>query len=228
MTFVKNSLCEKSEIYYQRAEIYDALSMAEDAEGHVFNFLLPYVRNKTVLDLGCGTGKYLKLFSPHAQHITGLDAAEAQLSIARNKIKDCTNVSLVCGDAMNANLPLDKYEIIIACWVLGTIEDENKRLAILKYMERLLSPGGAIYLVENDATGRFEIIRGKTALSSAYNEWLRNVAHFEPAAKLATHFHFNHIDHAKDVIGTIWGPSVGSKVTSARIKHKILIFKKTP
>jgi len=113
MTLIKNSLQEKSEIYYERAEIYDALSEAEDADNKVFDWLLPHITGKTVLDLGCGTGKYLRLFAPHAKHITGLDASEAQLTIAQRKLPDIDNVILVQGDAVSAPLPNPEYEVVI-------------------------------------------------------------------------------------------------------------------
>lgn len=227
MTFVRNSLQEKSEIYYERAEIYDALSDAEDADNKVFDWLLPRVRGKTILDLGCGTGKYLKLFSPHVRHITGLDAAEAQLTVARRKTSGLDNVTLVHGDAVTAPLPQPQYDVVAACWMLGTILDEQKRLAVLNRVAGLLAPGGTVFLVENNASGMFEEMRGKIPASTAYNLWLQDQAGFSPAVRLSTRFRFDSTAGAQSVIGAVWGEQVAGRVESPEIGHDIVIFRKS-
>ncbi len=223
MSYSKNNLQEKSEVYYQKANLYEEFCAAEDARGQVFNWLLPHIENKTMLDLGCGTGKYLRLFAPHAQHICGLDAAEAQLTIARAQTRNFRNISFIHADAAE-NPNLGKYDIALACWMLGTISSEPKRLDILNCVRASLHPGGRIFLVENDASGMFEEIREKIPVSIAYNAWLQDVAGFRITARLATSFQFRDITHARHIIGGIWGEAVGQKVNTAEIGHNVLIF----
>ena len=127
MNYVKNSLAEKSEIYYERSEIYEKLCQAEDFEGKVMEFLAPRLSGLRVLDVGCGSGKYVKLLAPVAQWITGVDAALGQLEIARSKTQGMANVDLVLGDAAGAPLIGAPFGAAIACWMLGTIAGERKR-----------------------------------------------------------------------------------------------------
>lgn len=230
MAFMRNSLQDQSEIYYERASLYEEFSRAEDAERKVADFLLPRVEGRDVLDLGCGSGKYVELFAPFARHITGVDAAEAQLSIARSKASGFGNVALIHGDALDAPLPKARYDVAIACWTIGTIADEAKRLAVIERVERLLAPGGGFYLVENDSSGAFEDLRGKNAVSAAYHQWLRHEAGFDLVGKISTRFEFSALGEAVRIMGAIWGAEVGSRTLlhgQGSIEHCILVWSKT-
>ena len=152
------------------------------------------------------------------------DAAEAQLDIARDTLSGADNVTLVHGDAAQTALPVPAYDVIIACWMLGTVTGEQKRLDIINRMKSCLKPGGRMMLVENDSSGEFEEIRGKIPVSSAYNQWLQDKAGFSVAERLESCFRFENADDARAVIGAIWGEQVGQKVAGQFIKHNILIF----
>ena len=107
-----SNLQEKSDIYYTQADVYEAFSAAEDAAGLALAELLPSIKDKMVLDLGCGTGKYTSLLAPHAEHITGLDAAPAQLEIAKARTKNFTNVDFIKGDAAEVRLTCT-YDVVL-------------------------------------------------------------------------------------------------------------------
>lgn len=220
------NLLEKSEIYYKKASIYEAFAQAEDVPALVYQSLLPVFEDKNIIDIGCGTGKYLKLFAPHVKLILGLDAAEDQLSIAEEKIKNCSNVELICSDVAEVSFS-KSYDIAFASWMLGTITDEEKRLQVLDNIKRSLNKNGKIFLVENDIGGEFEEIRGRVndplERTKLYNNWLLQQG-FQIAYKLESHFEFATIQEAKSVIEAIWGFEAAKKVTSKRINHPIVIF----
>ena len=223
------NLQEKSRIYYAEAEIYDSFAQAEDAPGLVLSVLKPLVAGKMVLDLGCGTGKYLELLAPHAAHITGIDAAAAQLAIAARRTEGIANVSLLAGDALDAALPSASYDIVLACWMLGTIADEAKQKAILGRCEGLLSPGGSLVLVENAEGSEFEDIRGRVndpqLRTRRYNEWL-NARGFRETNSLDSWFEFKSRAEAQDHFAAIWGEDKRPRIASHRIGHKIAIYQK--
>lgn len=218
------NLQEKSPIYYAEADIYEAFAQAEDAGGLVLAALTPLVKGKTVLDLGCGTGKYLELLAPHAAHITGIDAAGAQLDIARRKTAALGNVILVHGDAADAQLPHAKYDVVLACWMLGTIAEETKQKAILT---RFALPGTRIILVENAEGGEFEDIRGRAndplLRTRRYNDWLLGQG-FAETHRLDAWFEFETAAQAREVFAVIWGEDKRPRVRDRRIEHKIAIY----
>lgn len=227
MKLAKNSLQEKSEIYYEQAAIYDRLSEAEDAANKAFDWLLPHIKGKNLLDLGCGTGKYCELFAPYAQHIKGVDAAEAQLEIAKRKTQNFDNVKLVHGDAAHLDLKDKQYDVVIACWMLGTILDIDKRQNVLKRIENTIAPNGSFFLIENNSSGEFEDIRDKTKASKTYNTWLTDSCGFKPAMTAATFFAFDSTEEAQNIIGSIWGDKVAKRVRKPTINHDIIIFHKS-
>lgn len=222
------TLQEKSDIYYAQAAVYEAFSAAEDAEGLVLAALLPAIRGKTVLDLGCGTGKYTALLAPQAKHVTGLDAAPAQLDIARERTRNFTNVDFIEGDAAEASLQRT-YDVVLACWMLGTIADEAKRGAILDRLDYNISFGGEIFLVENAEGSEFERIRGRTddpeARTKRYNDWVLGQG-FRVLRELDAHFRFETAEKAREIFGAIWGGDAAARIASPRIGHKIAIYRK--
>ncbi|MEZ0261388.1 MAG: trans-aconitate 2-methyltransferase [Alphaproteobacteria bacterium] len=222
------TLQEKSDIYYAQAAVYEAFSAAEDAGGLVLAELLPAIKGKTVLDLGCGTGKYTALLAPHAKHITGLDAAPAQLDIARERTVNFTNVDFIEGDAAEATLQRT-YDVVLACWMLGTIADEGKRGAILDRLDYNISFGGEIFLVENAEGSEFERIRGRVddpeQRTKRYNDWVLGRG-FRNLRDLDAHFEFETLEKAREIFGAIWGDAAAARITAPRIQHKITIYRK--
>lgn len=61
---------------------------------HQFNlkYALPYIKGKTILDIGCWTGQFEKLVAKHTKSITGIDPNKEAISFAKKHIKNATFV----------------------------------------------------------------------------------------------------------------------------------------
>jgi ubiquinone/menaquinone biosynthesis C-methylase UbiE len=216
------NLNEGSKSYHDEANIYDLFSQAEDKPGKIRDYLYPHIEGKVVLDLGCGTGKYISVFSEIARQYIGLDISSDQLAIAKKK----TNIPLLCASAENIPLPDKSVDTIISTWVLGTIMSDVRRKNGLTEAERVCR--GTIYLVENDVGGKFEEVRGRypdIQRTAAYNAWLEAQG-FRAATRFNTEFQFDSTDEAKQVFGSIWGADVGKRITDRIIEQKIVIYRK--
>ncbi len=225
----ENSLCEGSKSYHADAHIYEQFCAAEDKPGKVQAFLMELLKGKSVLDIGCGSGKYMALLAPSAARYVGLDISQEQIALAAGKSQGMGNVELICCSAEKIPLPDHSIDIVISTWGVSTILEPERRSRVLAEARRVLAPGGNIYLVENDYAGEFEYIRGRwpdASMTADYNNWLVQ-AGFTPVAHIATIFEFSSAPKAKHVFGAIWGAKAAERVQRKKITHNIVIFKST-
>lgn len=220
------NLSEKSKNYYEENDIYEIFSLAEDYPNKIYKSLLPEIKNKVVLDLGCGTGKFMEKFYKDTIKYYGLDLSNQQLNIAKKKVKG-NNVEFICCSAEKIPLEDNSIDVIISTWVLGTILEEDRRKEVIKEMRRVLKENGSIYLVENDIGGEFEEIRNRypdIRRTKLYNDSLENNG-FNCYNKFETEFKFASKEQAKNVFSNIWGNQIGNKVSDEIIKQNIVIYK---
>lgn len=224
-----SNLAEDSKSYHQEADIYERFSQAEDAPGKILSFLRPLVLGKEILDLGCGTGKYVLSLAPLARSYCGLDISPEQLTIAQRKARGIPNLTWLCSSAETVALPDSCIDTVISTWVIGTIKGLDRKRSALSEANRVLKKKGTIYLVENDVGGEFEFIRGRyphDTRTQEYNQWLEREQGFVPIRKFDTYFGFTTLAEAQSIIGAIWGPIAAQKVTKAEIEQKIVLYEK--
>ncbi len=219
------NLSEKSKNYYEENDIYEIFSIAEDYPNKIYKILLPKIKNKIVLDLGCGTGKFMQKLHKETVKYYGLDLSSNQLEIAKSKVIG-NNVEFICCSAENIPLPDNSVDVIISTWVLGTILDVDRRNKVLNEMKRVLKKNGNIYLVENDIGGEFEEIRNRypnIERTKKYNDWIENNG-FTVENKFETYFKFKNLNEAKNVFTNIWGESIGINVKNNKIRQNVVIY----
>ena len=219
------NLSEKSKNYYEENDIYEIFSIAEDYPNKIYECLLPKIKNKVVLDVGCGTGKFMQKFCYETIYYYGLDLSSEQLNLAKKKVKS-DRVEWICCSAENIPLESNLVDVIISTWVLGTILDIDRRNKVLEEMKRVLKRGGKIYLVENDIGGEFEKIRNRypnIEKTKQYNDWIEANG-FTALSQFKTYFQFESKEQAKMVFSNIWGKEKGNHVKSNRIEQNIIIY----
>lgn len=216
-----------SAFYKDKARVYERFSEAEDAPKKILRAILPKLKNKVVLDIGCGTGKYAKLLFPYVKSYCGLDVSRNQLSIARRKIGNLKNVTLVHCDATKAKLPDRFFDAVVAFWSISTIDSSPKKGRVVAMAMRTLKPGGMMYLFENAASGAFDRATGPFRREEAlkYNRWLKERG-FKIAHKINTHFHFSSVKVAKKIFKEIWGDEAASKILGEKVGHNVIMFQK--
>jgi malonyl-CoA O-methyltransferase len=98
--------------------------------------LLPDVTSLTVLDAGCGTGRYLRLCADRGATVLGLDRSAPMLGYAR-----AISPRIVCGGLCEVPLQTGSVDVIVCGLALGDLEDLN---AALGELARVLRPGGIV------------------------------------------------------------------------------------
>jgi len=86
------------------------------------------LKDKKILDAGCGTGEKSIFFSKNGANVTSIDISEGQLRVLRdiNK-KENLNISIKQKDLLNSDLSdLGKFDVIVCTGVLHHTEDAYK------------------------------------------------------------------------------------------------------
>lgn len=103
-----------------------------------------------VLDVGCGTGDFLRLLAPIVApgEAVGLDLSETMIAAARQRsAENIENLSFRVGSALDLPFQVGSFDRILATQVLLHIPDPWRALAEMK---RVLAPSGVISISEID------------------------------------------------------------------------------
>jgi SAM-dependent methyltransferase len=109
-----------------------------------------------LLDYGCGYGRTLaELSAADFQNLVGVDFSEAMLARAHLALP---NAGLVRNDGRSLPFQNDCFDAVLLFAVLTCIPDSNEQRLLLAEVERVLRPGGLLYvsdvLVNSDARNR--------------------------------------------------------------------------
>jgi SAM-dependent methyltransferase len=101
--------------------------------------LLPDLKGKRILDLGCGYGEHCKMFVDRgAERVVGIDISKKMLEIAKTENSDpkieYRNMPMETLDAIN-----EPFDLVISSLALHYVEDFT---GVAKNVYRLLNKGG--------------------------------------------------------------------------------------
>jgi SAM-dependent methyltransferase len=143
----------------QRAEAFSgptqAYSLMRDCCVPVFAMrILGKHEFRDVLDVGCGTGSHARIFAGFAGKVTGLDAAEGAVEIARQRTAAIGNLEFRTADIFTAELGHGLYDFAHVrefhpltrdIYDDDTAKREAHR-AIVSKIAAAVAPGGYIYI----------------------------------------------------------------------------------
>ena len=104
------------------------------------------LKDKKVLDVGCGNGRYAKILSPHANSYLGIDINKSDIAKAI-KSNNFNNVKFKQLNVMNINELNEKFDIIILSLAFHEIDIKEQGIA-LKKMINILSDNGKIIILD--------------------------------------------------------------------------------
>jgi len=112
---------------------------------------IPDIKNKDVLDFGCGPGRNLIYYTGKVKSIHGVDLAEENLNTARrwiiNNNFDINQYKLYKNDGVSLNGISDEtYDVVMSTIVLQHISVYGIRYNLLSEFHRVLRPNGYVTL----------------------------------------------------------------------------------
>lgn len=106
--------------------------------------LLPPIDGLDVVDLGCGTGRWLAaLRDSGARSLTGIDSCPEMLSVAKSKLAGAAN--LLLANCAKAQLPDASADLLLSSFALSYLEDPA---SFFEAVRKLLRPGSSLFLTD--------------------------------------------------------------------------------
>lgn len=126
---------------HERAHDDDSNNVTYQRCQFAYEYAVPVIKGKKVLDVGCGNAYGTALMARDAQYITGVDYDPVTVSENKEKYKDIKNLDFMQGAVPPLPIADGSYDVITAFQFIEHIE---KRKDFLKECIRVLKPGGVL------------------------------------------------------------------------------------
>lgn len=139
----KSNVYDPKEGYDIYANQYDRkLDFLNSFEGDILKRMFKNFRGKSVLDVGCGTGRLIRSLKDAGAIVTGADISDQMVKIAEKKFPDIEVVSADIG-----NLPFEdnSFDVVVAAFVIVHLKSLKKAF---DEVYRVLKNGG-IFILTN-------------------------------------------------------------------------------
>jgi SAM-dependent methyltransferase len=134
--------------FYSKPGKYDSWLDAEAPRNRLWKVrlrkLLKHARRGNLLDVGTGTGQFLKVAKPFFHSVTGTEVSQSALSIAKEKY----NLDLAQGELEECDLPQNSFDTITLFHVLEHVPDPRRTIALCR--DLLTKDGTLVVCVPND------------------------------------------------------------------------------
>jgi SAM-dependent methyltransferase len=98
------------------------------------------LKDKDVLEIGCGNGSHAQLFVKHARSYTGIDLTSYAVESTTHRLGDLGLTATVLRmDAECMDFPPESFDLV---WSWGVIHHSANTREIIKQIHRALRPGG--------------------------------------------------------------------------------------
>ena len=218
--------------YVEAPEIFDAFCRAEDPDGLISRLIRKHgaLEGRTVLEIGCGTGRYTREWASLADRYVALERSPNMLALARRHCGDVSNgLGLLCADAARLPLASETVDRVLAGWVVVNLRPAVRR-RVLDETARVLRrrPGAGLWLVENHWSGEFQQLRGRRSeVDQARVRALMDEQGFSELDVVKTELRFPSAGEAERVLGWLCGDGVRRKLRErpvARLTHHVVIL----
>jgi cytosine/adenosine deaminase-related metal-dependent hydrolase/ubiquinone/menaquinone biosynthesis C-methylase UbiE len=113
-------------------------------ERRVLEALLPPVTDLDIVDLGCGTGRWLQaLKRVGARSLLGVDFSPEMLGLVKSKLGSAAKV--ICADCADVPLAAASADVLLCNFVLSYVEDARR---FLEMASSVLRPGGSLFVTD--------------------------------------------------------------------------------
>lgn len=137
------------------------------------NLILNSKKAETVLDLGCGTGTFLRFISKKAKKVFAVDASEKMIQKAKKRVdaEKLSNVQIQFADALKLPFEKDFFDTVYCINTFYHIKDKEK---VISEISRVLKKNGTAYIEFYNVLNPFAFLR------TIANHFAKNMPHVYP------------------------------------------------
>ena len=171
---MKRTRREIARTFYDNfAENYDQTRYSSDKQQKADEYakavvldLVGGVEHKTILDCGCGTGRFTDLFVQQGAKVVGMDISENMVKIAKKK---APSAEFIIGDVFSTPFGETQFDIVMCSQVLTHLHEYKKPLLEMK---RVTKENGIIVIDIRNILWPFrpiQILKQKLEREDEYN-----------------------------------------------------------
>ena len=183
--------------YDRWAQLYDTcVNSTVAVDDLYFPALWAHVRERDILEIGCGTGRHTLRLANQGNRVTAIDLSPGMLAVARDKLAGKT-VTFLQGD-ITSDIPIGMLDVAVTALVLEHIAD------LTRFFSRVaahLIQGGAFYLSEIHPDRIAAGTQANFTTAEGDHVRLASFAHAASAIDQAARDAGLQIAHQKDIFG---------------------------
>lgn len=186
-----------SELYSKWCDYYDYENIEMQTIGKYVN-----IEDKDIIDIGCGTGRFLFRLLPYIKSAIGIDNDRLSIDVLNNKLFQkyehyISKASIICSNIEDVQIPAESIDIAFFSWSLYALNKRQMHQAMQKVFNMLRADGKLIIL--QPIGGEFETVMRLFFMEhedeNEYKECIQNMNQITPlffdniaADKIVSHF----------------------------------------
>lgn len=146
-TWMWNEFKQVGTDYANRSEveIYDQRMRAMrdiDGENEIISHHISWTPPMNVLEIGCGTGSWIRSIASKCNHATALDISQTMLNYAQNKAQEAgLKIEFIQAGFLSFQYPPSFYKAVVSSLTMHHLPDVWKALAFQKIYDTLTMEG---------------------------------------------------------------------------------------
>jgi len=184
---MKSNIQKVADTYNQIAEEYYHLRTKMHPKGWFYNELLEIpttlkllgnIKNKKILDLGCGPGLYARILAKKGAKVKAMDISEKEIEIAR---KNNPEIEFEVGNAEELPYKNSEFDIVLAALVIEHFDKWDK---VLNEVRRVLKKKGIFVFSIGNPVSNCVHIRKRAKLKREYFKEIENTSKWWNGVKM--------------------------------------------
>jgi O-antigen biosynthesis protein len=176
---------------------------------HRYHSIIPFIRNKTVLDIACGEGYGTALIGKYAKKVIGVDIDEACIEWASgNYASNNDKLSFLQGTVSSIPLDDNSIDVVISFETIEHVTEADQHL-FMSEVKRVLKPDGlliistpntAMYSIKQDLNNQFHLKEfAKEELKNFLNEYFSHTYYFEQGYEIVSTITSDNLEATKQL-----------------------------